>query len=87
MCTLGVPKATKYDQGGEFERECASEIEDSDMGSQLNPTAGASPTQNAVRERHDGTWKRHARSMIDEFSTQFTPEESRRVSWMTCMAN
>ena len=85
MCTLGVPKAIKYDQGGEFERECASEIED--MGSQLNPTAGASLTRSAMCERHNGIWKRHARSMIDEFSTQFTPEESRRVSWMTCMAN
>ena len=41
VCTLGVPKAIKYDQGGEFERECASEIED--MGSQLNPTAHRRP--------------------------------------------
>ena len=85
VCTLGVPEAIKYDQGGEFEREYASEIED--MGSQLNPTAGASPTQNAVCERHNGIWTRHARSMIDDFSIQFTPEESRRVFWMTCMVN
>ena len=39
VCTLGVPKAIKYDQGGEFERECASEIED--MGSQLKPIGPA----------------------------------------------
>ena len=83
MCTLGVPKAIKCDRGGEFERECAAEIED--MGSQLNPTA--SPTQNSVCERHNGIWTRHARSMIDDFSIQFTPEESRRVFWMTCMVN
>ena len=50
IAPFGVPRRLIYDQGGEFEREFAQELED--LGCEAMPTAAITPQQNAVCERH-----------------------------------
>ena len=51
----GPPERLRVDMGGEFQGEFAEELET--FGAQLVPVAAFSPTQNALVERHGGTWK------------------------------
>ena len=65
---FGVPRRLIYDKGGEFQREFGQELED--LVCEPMPTAAITPQQNAVRERHGGIWKTHARRLLDEFSVK-----------------
>eukprot|EP00974_Lingulodinium_polyedra_P095828 9289050-Lingulodinium_polyedra.AAC.1 len=65
--------------GGEFEREVKEELEA--LGCKLPSSAAHNPTQNAVRERHGGAWKTHAKAMVLEFYLSF--QVPRQLLWLT----
>eukprot|EP00959_Pyramimonas_sp_CCMP1952_P376925 7894882-Pyramimonas_sp.AAC.1 len=53
------------------------------MGRRLTTTAAAAPQQGATVERREGSWKVHARKLIDQFSIKFDhPETDHRFQWL-----
>ena len=69
------------DQGGEFEREFAQELES--MGIEIRPCAAYCPTQNSITERHGGMWKAIAKKLIDQYSIDF--EDKEMTQWLIAM--
>ena len=51
----GPPQKLIADNGGEFKREVAAELES--MSTEVQTTAALAPTQNAACERAGGAWK------------------------------
>ena len=69
------------DQGGEFEREFAHELES--MGVDLKPCAAHCPTQNSITERHGGMWKAVAKKLIEQYSISF--DDNEMTQWLIAM--
>ena len=83
LIPFGIPSKVVCDQGGEFEREFAKELED--LGSKVSHTPGNAPTQNSIAERHGGMWKHHAMRLIHQYQISFI--QPPRVLWLCSALN
>ena len=83
LIPFGIPSKVVCDQGGEFEREIAKELED--LGSKVSHTPGNAPTQNSIAERHGGMWKHHAMRLIHQYQMGF--DQPQRVLWLCSALN
>ena len=55
------------------------------MGARILRSASYAPTQNATRERRGGTWKAHARALMDEHS--ITSDDPKRIFFLCASIN
>lgn len=81
IAPFGKPKPVALDQGGEFERELAQELESA--GVDLRPVAAYCPTRNSITERHGGMWKEIAKKLIGQYSIDF--EDKEMLQWLIAM--